>query len=116
MDSHETTPVPVAIIGVGCLFPGAADPRAYWANILNRVDAVTEVPAGRCDAEYFDADPAAPDRTYARRGAFLDEVEFAPLEFGITPKALEATDSTQLLGLLTARAALEDAGYGAGRD
>ena len=67
--------------------------------------------------DYFDADPKAPDRTYARRGGFLAPVDFPPLEFGIAPNNLEATDTTQLLGLLVARQALEDAGYGdGGRD
>jgi acyl transferase domain-containing protein/NAD(P)-dependent dehydrogenase (short-subunit alcohol dehydrogenase family) len=117
MASHSTTPVPVAIIGIGCLFPKAADHRAYWANILSRVDAITDVPPDRWDpADYFDADAASPDRTYARRGGFLDPVAFKPLEFGITPNSLGATDSAQLLGLVAARAALEDAGYGAGRE
>ena len=61
-----TTPTPVAIIGIGCLFPGAVDHRAFWDNILGRVDSITDVPSGRWDTEaYFDADPKAPDRTYA---------------------------------------------------
>jgi acyl transferase domain-containing protein/NADP-dependent 3-hydroxy acid dehydrogenase YdfG len=117
MESINTKPVPVAIIGISCLFPRAADHRDYWANILNGVDCITEVPPERWNPDdYFDADPNAPDCTYARRGGFLDPVEFPPLEFGITPNTLEATDSSQLLGLLVARAALEDAGYGADRD
>ena len=64
--------------------------------------------------DYFDADPKAPDRTYARRGGFLAPVDFPALEFGIAPNNLEATDTTQLLGLLVAPAALDDAGYGDG--
>src|SRR5262245_43167591 len=117
MEQNINTTAPVAIIGMGCLFPGAGDAHAYWGNILGRVDAITDVPPGRWDpADYYDSDPKAPDRTYARRGGFLAPVEFSPLEFGITPNSLEATDSTQLLGLLVAKAALEDAGYGTGRD
>src|SRR3954452_17504012 len=49
--------------------------------------------------------------TYAARGAFLDPVEFTPLEFGISPVDLEATDTSQLLGLVAARQGLNDAGY-----
>src|SRR5437660_772624 len=117
MDSYPPAPVPVAIIGIGCLFPGADGPHTYWNNILDRVDAITDIPPERWNpADYFDTDQHAPDRTYARRGGFLSPVEFSPLEFGNTPKALEATDSMQLLGLLTARAALDDAGYGQERD
>jgi Polyketide synthase modules and related proteins len=49
--------------------------------------------------------------TYAARGAFLDPVDFNPLEFGISPVDLQATDTSQLLGLVAARQALNDAGY-----
>ena len=62
--------------------------------------------------DYFDADPKSPDQTYARRGGFLDPVDFPPLEFGIAPNNLDATDTTQLLGLWSRRTALDDAGYG----
>ena len=57
--------------------------------------------------DYFDADPKPPDMTYARRGGFLDPVDFNPLEFGIAPRDLEATDTTQLLGLVAAKQALD---------
>ncbi len=108
-------PVPVAIIGMSCLFPGAGGLAGYWSSIRRKHDAITEVPAThwRVD-DYYDPDPKAPDRTYARRGGFLDPVAFPAMEFGIAPHNLEATDTTQLLGLYAARAALEDAGYGEG--
>src|SRR5207245_2769592 len=110
-----THPVPVAIIGMGCLFPKAGDLGGYWANIRHRRDAITDVPETHWRPEdYFDADPRSPDMTYARRGGFLDPVDFRPLDFGIAPNNLDATDTTQLLGLLVARQALEDAGYGEG--
>ena len=105
--------MPVAIIGMGCLFPQADGLAGYWANIRRRRDAITAVPEThwRLD-DYYDPDPKAPDRTYARRGGFLNPVDFPPLDFGIAPNNLDATDTTQLLGLLVARQALEDAGYG----
>ena len=110
-----THPVPVAIIGMGCLFPQADGLAGYWSNIRRGRDAITEVPASHWRPEdYFDPDPKAPDRTYARRGGFLSPVDFPPLDFGIAPNNLEATDTTQLLGLLVARQALDDAGYGEG--
>lgn len=102
---------------MGCLFPQAESTQRYWANIRGKVDTIREIPPTHWDpADYFDPDPKAPDRTYARRGAFLDPVDFPPLDFGIAPNNLDATDTTQLLGLLVARAALEDAGYGPGSD
>jgi acyl transferase domain-containing protein/NAD(P)-dependent dehydrogenase (short-subunit alcohol dehydrogenase family)/acyl carrier protein len=103
---------PLAIVGIGCLFPGGGrDAAWYWATIKNGVDCIREVPPERWPVdEYYDADPKASDRTYARRGAFLEAVEFDPLAFGIAPRDLEATDSTQLLALLAAQQALADAG------
>jgi polyketide-type polyunsaturated fatty acid synthase PfaA len=75
-------------------------------------DAVGEVPATHFSvADYFDADPKAPDMTYAKRGAFLPATPFDPTEFGIPPSILEATDTSQLLALVVAKMALEDAGY-----
>ncbi|OGA15682.1 MAG: hypothetical protein A3H32_04625 [Betaproteobacteria bacterium RIFCSPLOWO2_02_FULL_63_19] len=107
---------PLAIVGMSCLFPKADDLQAYWANIKNGVDAITPIPLGTHwnAADYFDANPKAPDRTYAQRGGFLSPVDFNPMEFGIAPKDIEATDTTQLLGLVGAQRALADAGYAAG--
>jgi acyl transferase domain-containing protein/NAD(P)-dependent dehydrogenase (short-subunit alcohol dehydrogenase family)/acyl carrier protein len=102
---------PIAVVGLGCLFPQADGVRAFWANVKHGVDAITDVPAThwRPD-EYFDANPKAPDRTYARKGGFLPAIPFAPGEFGIAPNDLEATDTAQLLGLVVAKQALTDAG------
>ena len=110
-------PAPVAIIGIGCLFPGADNIESYWANLQDGVDAITDVPATHWRPEdYFDKDPKKPDHTYAARGGFLSPVDFPALEMGISPNVLEATDTTQLLGLLVAKQALDVAGYGVGRE
>ncbi len=116
MNPAEPSPtVPVAIIGMGCLFPKADSLARYWVNIRDGVDAIREIPASHWDPDdLYDADPKAPDKTYARRGGFLDPVAFPSLDFGIAPNNLEATDTTQLLGLMVAKAALDDAGYGSG--
>jgi acyl transferase domain-containing protein len=101
---------------MGCLFPQAEGATAYWANIRKGVDAITDVPETHWNPDdYFDADPKTPDKVYAKRGGFLTPVDFNPMEFGIAPNAIEATDTTQLLGLITAREALRDAGYGPDR-
>lgn len=110
--SEPSQATPLAIIGIGCLFPRAEGPEAYWANILGQVDAITEVPETHWrPSDYVSADPKTPDRTYTARGAFLSPIDFNPLEFGISPKDIEATDTTQLLGLVVAKQALQDAGY-----
>ena len=104
---------PIAIVGMSCMFPQASDLSAYWANIRDGVDAITDVPESHWRVEdYFDSDPSSADKTYGRRGGFIDPVDFEPLRFGISPRDLEAIDTTQLLGLQVASDALADAGYG----
>jgi len=108
--------VPLAIIGIGCLFPRAESSSAYWANIREGVDAITEIPATHWNtADYFDQNPKTPDMTYGQRGGFLSSVPFNPMEYNIPPATLEAIDSSQLLGLVAAGQALTDAGYGSDR-
>ncbi|MBP1728951.1 MAG: Erythronolide synthase, partial [Deltaproteobacteria bacterium] len=110
-ESHSSDQL--AIIGIGCLFPGAADKSGYWANIREGVDAISDLPATHWKAaDYFNPDPKSPDHTYGRRGGFLSPFPFNPLEFNIPPNTLEAIDTSQLLGLVAAGQALKDAGYG----
>ena len=107
------TQTPIAIIGMGCLFPGSSNVKEFWRFLRAGEDGITDVPATHWRVEdYFDADPKRPDMTYCRRGGFLAPTPFDPIEFGIPPTALEATDTTQLLGLIVAKQAMEDAGYG----
>ena len=107
---------PLAIVGLSALFPKAESIDQFWSNIRRGVDAITEVPQTHWDPrDYFDSNQKTPDMTYARRGGFLSPVPFDPLEYGISPNNLEAIDTSQLLGLVGAKRALEHAGYGAGR-
>jgi acyl transferase domain-containing protein/NADP-dependent 3-hydroxy acid dehydrogenase YdfG/acyl carrier protein len=102
---------PIAIVGVAGLFPQARDHREYWQNIVDARDCTTEVPVDRWDvADYYDPDPGAPDKTYARRGGFVPDVAFDPLEFGLPPTQLGVTSTLQTLSLLVARDLLRDAG------
>src|SRR5438552_17498192 len=100
---ERSSQIPVAIIGMACMFPKARNVERYWSNILNCVDAITDVPPTHWRPEdYFDRDPKSPDHTYAARDGFLSPLDFSPLDFGITRNALEAPDTTQLLGLIVA--------------
>jgi polyketide-type polyunsaturated fatty acid synthase PfaA len=108
---QKSSDVPLAIVGMGCLFPQADGLQAFWSNIKEKIDAIGPVPATHWRPEdYFDPDPKRPDLTYARRGGFLSPYPFNPAEFGISPRDLEAIDTAQLLGLVVARMALDDAG------
>ncbi len=109
--------VPLAIVGMGCLFPKAANATDFWTNIRDGVDAISDIPPTHWNPDdYFDADKSTADMTYARRGGFIDAVEFDPLLYGMSPNNIEATDTTQLLGMAVARQALLDAGYATAKD
>ena len=105
--------VPVAIVGIGCRFPGGiTDPVTFWRFLAEGRDAITEIPRSRIDiGHYFDARPATPGRIMTRWGGFLDNIEnFDPFFFGISPREAERLDPQQRLVLETAWEALEDAG------
>ncbi|BBO66829.1 hypothetical protein DSCA_07590 [Desulfosarcina alkanivorans] len=108
---------PVAIIGMGGMFAGSRNLKDYWRTLLNGIDCISAPPETHCQLnDYYDADPKRPDHIYCNRGGFLPSVSFDPTEFGIPPAALEATDTSQLLGLVATKMALSDAGYGDERD
>ncbi len=110
--ARSRTP-PIAVVGVGALFPGSKDERGFWRDILAGRDLISDVPADRWLIEdFYDPDPAAPDKTYAKRGGFLEHVDFRPLDFGMPPNAVPATDTAQLLALMVAQTALKDAAQG----
>jgi acyl transferase domain-containing protein/NADP-dependent 3-hydroxy acid dehydrogenase YdfG len=101
--------VPIAVVGLAALMPGARDTAEFWHNIVTGRDLITEVPPGRWPApEFYDPDPSTPDTTYSHRGAFLPEIEFDPLAHGLPPSTLAAIDPAQLLGLTVADALLAD--------
>ncbi|MBU0767841.1 MAG: acyltransferase domain-containing protein, partial [Proteobacteria bacterium] len=71
---------------------------------------ITDVPETHWSwKDFFDADPKKPDHVYCKRGGFVSPLSFDPTEFGIPPSSLEATDTSQLLGLVVAKKAIEDA-------
>ncbi len=76
---------PLAIIGIGCRFPGgASSPEAFWELLCNGVDAIRDIPPERWDLRrFYDANPDRPGKTYAGQGGFLqDRIEqFDPLFF-----------------------------------
>ena len=104
---------PIAIIGMGCRFPGGAGtPETFWELLKNGFDAVSEVPANRWDpAALYDPDPSTPGRMNTRWGAFLDQLDqFDANFFGISPREAAQMDPQQRLLLEVAWEALEQAG------
>jgi myxalamid-type polyketide synthase MxaE and MxaD len=112
LEARQGLVVPVAIIGLGCRFPGAANPQAFWQLLQGGGDAITEVPRDRWDVEtFYDPDPAKPGKMSTRWGGFLDRVDgFDPHFFGISPREAARMDPQQRLMLEVAWEALEDAG------
>ena len=105
--------IPIAVVGAGALFPGSIGTAGFWQNILEKKDNVSDVPEGHWRTEdYYDPDPKAEDKTYARRGAFLPEVDFDALEWGLPPALVPSTDTSQLLALIVAKMVLEDMARG----
>ncbi|WP_158977798.1 type I polyketide synthase, partial [Streptomyces roseus] len=111
MHHSRLAETPIAIVGLAGLFPQSRNLREFWHNIVEGNDCIEDVPAGHWNLDdYYDPDPTAEDKTYARRGGFLPEIAFNPMEFGLPPNTLEVTDILQLLSLTVARDVLRDAG------
>ena len=102
---------PIAIIGMGCRFPGADSPQAYWQLLREGRDAICEVPADRFAIdEYYDPDPDAPDKMWTRRAGWVDHLaEFDAHFFSISPKEARIIDPQHRLLLEVCWEALEDA-------
>src|SRR5689334_16212924 len=103
----------IAIIGIGCRFPGGVnDPESFWKLLVDRRDAVSDVPNDRFNVErYFDPEPGIPGKTFAKRGGFLSQIDqFDPQFFGISPREAPYVDPQHRLLLETAWEAIENAG------
>ena len=99
---------PIAIIGIGCRFPKANSPEAFWHLLRDGVDAITEMPPSRWD---LNPDTEQLDKTNTRWGGFLEQVDqFDPKFFGISSREAGNIDPQQRLLLEVTWEALEDAG------
>ena len=105
-------PEPIAIVGIGCRFPGAAGRGEFWTLLRDGVDAITEVPSDRWNAdEFYDPDPAAAGKMNSRWGGFLNGIDrFDADFFGIAPREAVGIDPQQRMVLEVVWEALEDAG------
>ena len=104
---------PIAVVGLGALFPGSTTVDGYWRDIIESRDRLTEVPRSHWLREdYFDPTPGTADKIYATKGGFMPSVDFSPLEFGMPPNAMPSTDTAQLLALVVAKRVLEEATRG----
>ncbi|HTZ18452.1 MAG TPA: beta-ketoacyl synthase N-terminal-like domain-containing protein, partial [Dissulfurispiraceae bacterium] len=106
--SHDA----IAVVGMACYYPDAPDLKSFWENILARRRAFRRIPDQRLPlSEYYDADPFAPDKTYANRAAVIDGFEFDWVRRGIPKSVVDSSDIAHWLALEVALRAMEDAGY-----
>lgn len=103
---------PIAVIGLGCRFPGSHNPQEFWQNLVNGVDAIRQVPAERWDIDaFYDSQPGAPGKMITRWGGFIDRVDqFDAQFFGISPREAARMDPQQRILMEVVWEALESAG------
>lgn len=102
----------IAIVGMACILPKASGLHSYWENILNKVNAIQEIPPDRWDHQlYYNKDRKAKDKIYSKWGGFIDEVPFDPMDYGMPPNTLYSIEPLHLITLQVVREALRNAGY-----
>ncbi len=103
----------IAIVGIGCRFPGGAhDARSFWRLLREGRCAIREIPPERWSLDgFYDAAPDNPFRSYSKWGGFLDDVaSFDRSFFGLSRREAEAMDPQQRILLQVAYEAAQDAG------
>ena len=109
---NKTSATPMAVVGLGCHYPGAGTPRQFWENILGRRREFRRFLDQRLPVvDYYDPDPNVPDKIYISRAAYIDGFEFDWAGRRIPKKTFDGTDIVQWLALDVAERALLDAGY-----
>ncbi|NEO43740.1 MAG: SDR family NAD(P)-dependent oxidoreductase [Moorea sp. SIO4A3] len=103
----------IAIIGIGCRFPGNANtPESFWELLSSGQDAVREIPPERWDIDScYHPDPDTPGKMYIRHASLVNQVDlFDPEFFGISPREANSLDPQQRFLLEVTWEALERAG------
>jgi enediyne polyketide synthase len=105
----------IAIVGIGLRYPDASSPDELWENVLAGRRAFRRLPDERMNqADYWSADPHAPDRFYSKKAAVLRDFEFDRVAYKIAGSTFRSTDLTHWLALDVAATTLADAGFPGG--
>ena len=113
LDNSKPETEPIAVVGIGCRFPGNVDsPEAFWELLSQGKTEITKVPTDRWDNHLvYDPNATIPGKTYSNCGSFLQDITVFDCQFfGISPIEAEAMDPQQRLLLVTAWRAFENAG------
>jgi acyl transferase domain-containing protein len=110
LGERKGVPEPIAVVGMGCRFPGAASLADYWQLLWRGQDGIGDIPGNRWSLEeFFSADPSQAGKHYCRQGGFLQHIDqFDPEFFGIAPREAPYMDPQQRLLLEVMWEALED--------
>ncbi len=104
--SSQTSPI--AIVGLSSILPGSLTTNKAWDTILQRKDCITDVPPSHwLKEDYFDPEASEFSKVYTKTGGFVADIPFDPVEFGMPPNTLAATDTNQLLALIGAKRLLQ---------
>ncbi len=109
----KITKFPIAIVGIGCRYPGQVnDPESYWKLLINKVDAISEIPPERWNLDKFYSDnPKVEGKSYTKWGGFIEDIDrFDPECFSISPREAEFMDPQQRLILEVTMDAFLDGG------
>ena len=102
----------IAIVGVGAMLPDAPNAPAFWNNIINKRYCIRETPPERWSiADYYDSDPAAPDKSYSKIGGWVRGFQFDCKKYRVPPKVATAMDESQQWAVTIADEALADYGF-----
>jgi acyl transferase domain-containing protein/acyl-CoA synthetase (AMP-forming)/AMP-acid ligase II len=110
---EKVRPEDIAVIGMGCRFPGAPNLESYWRLLEEGRDAISEIPSLRWDwTRNYDSNPEAEGKTYSKWGGFLEEIDgFDAPFFNISAREAKLMDPQQRLFLEVAWETIEHAGY-----
>ena len=104
---------PIAVVGMGCRYPGGVkSPDEFWELLSSGRDVLREIPNERWDVDaYFDPEMTVPGKMYVRKGYYLDDIDqFDPQFFGLSPREAESLDPQQRLVMEVSWETLEHAG------
>ncbi|MCK5831778.1 MAG: SDR family NAD(P)-dependent oxidoreductase [Methylococcales bacterium] len=112
MNNKKIDSSDIAIIGMGCYYPGASDLKTLWENIVSSKRQFRRFPDQRLPMDlYSDPEGKDLDKTYATQAACIEGFEFDWIKRRIPKKTIETTDIVHWLAFEAALQALDDAGY-----